>query len=255
MLGSGEYRWWFGQDDLQPSGIQTSAEWSEHPFDALEGGEGLTLHRRNQIGEIDHRYAAAMLTVFACRQALEVIHLWEAPAIVREYLQTADDLLRGSASAAVEVAFGLALKEAQDVAAAAKAAEAARPRLGLFAMPGQRAAARAATEECTRAYLASRRRVAAVHAVAAARFATLRGTPGGALEAADAVARAAQVIGAVEGVVTDRYGAPRLVAEDASGAAGWLAAMGNARATFAAMVDVLFGTDDLAEGDPAVTDR
>src|SRR5258706_13331680 len=82
--------WWFGGDDLLELDVNDQAEWKEHPFDALDPGDGLTLYRRNGAGQIDHRDAAALLTTFACSEAFRLTSLWNAPRIVAEYLRTSD---------------------------------------------------------------------------------------------------------------------------------------------------------------------
>src|SRR5574343_598337 len=58
------------------------------------------------------------LREFARRYALQVIHLWDAPDVVRQYLETGDESLRDAAQAAVWDA-------AEDVASEAAAARAA----------------------------------------------------------------------------------------------------------------------------------
>src|SRR5579864_2135814 len=75
------------------------------PFDALRYAPGDMLHRvlfsgarieeSDKVGSrsrtvIESRDATDMLRLFARKQALSVIHLWDAPPIVREYLETGD---------------------------------------------------------------------------------------------------------------------------------------------------------------------
>jgi hypothetical protein len=88
---------------------------SEHPFDALRYAPGPLLHRvelggdmkshgdpvdkcagsrRKILATID---ATNLLRTFARRCALDVIHLWDAPQIVREYLETGDETKRAAA--------------------------------------------------------------------------------------------------------------------------------------------------------------
>ena len=95
---------------------------SEHPFDALQYAPGPMLHRveldgylvphgdpvdkwcgrrRRIIASID---ATALLREFARWCALQVIHLWDAPAVVREYLETGDESKRSSAWVAASAA-------------------------------------------------------------------------------------------------------------------------------------------------------
>jgi hypothetical protein len=52
---------------------------------------------------------------FAADQALSVAHLWDMPAIVREYLTTLDEAKRGAARAAADAA-GAAAQAAADAA-------------------------------------------------------------------------------------------------------------------------------------------
>lgn len=91
---------------------------SVHPFDALCYAPGPRLHYVELDGEIKahgnpiDKYAArkrriiasidatSLLRRFACDQALSVIHLWNAPQAVRQYLETADETLRDAAWAA-----------------------------------------------------------------------------------------------------------------------------------------------------------
>ena len=88
---------------------------SEHPFDALQFAPGQMLHqvelkgivqtdsdkvvarRRKIIATID---ATELLRAFARKEALSVIHLWDCPAIVKEYLETGDESKRDAARAA-----------------------------------------------------------------------------------------------------------------------------------------------------------
>jgi len=91
---------------------------SEHPFDALHSAPGCLLHqvelegdivphgdpvndhvgrRRKIIATID---ATDLLRAFARWCALQVIDLWNAPAIVREYLETGDETKRDAARTA-----------------------------------------------------------------------------------------------------------------------------------------------------------
>ena len=92
---------------------------SRHPFDALKYSPGNTLclvelggtilhdtdksvaTKRKILARVD---AEDMLRTFARRCALDVIHLWDAPDIVREYLETGDERKRAAARAAAEAA-------------------------------------------------------------------------------------------------------------------------------------------------------
>lgn len=91
---------------------------SPDAFDALQYAPGETLHqveldgvivphgdpvdkfaaqKRKIIASVD---ATPILCLFACRVALDVIHIWNAPLIVREYLETGDESKRDAAWAA-----------------------------------------------------------------------------------------------------------------------------------------------------------
>lgn len=104
---------------------------SEHPFDALQYAPGKWLHRTSHTGEILCGYnklasseriimatidAEALLRSFARQCALDVIHLWDAPGIVWQYLETGDEGLRAVARA---VAWDAAQNEAGAAAWAA----------------------------------------------------------------------------------------------------------------------------------------
>lgn len=85
---------------------------SEHPFDALRYAPGHMLHlvecddigkeqgdkfvcrRRKIIKSIN---AESMLREFARKQALSVVHLWDAPDVMVKYLNTGDESLRHDA--------------------------------------------------------------------------------------------------------------------------------------------------------------
>jgi hypothetical protein len=93
---------------------------SVDPFDALTYAPGATLCRVTLDGDIladtdkhvatrriihARRDMEANLRAFARRCALDVIHLWDAPVVVREYLETGDETKR---EAAREAAWGAA---------------------------------------------------------------------------------------------------------------------------------------------------
>ena len=125
-----------GQIVMCESGLHASA----HPFDALMYAPGNLLHKvilqdivkegddkvvarsRKIIATID---ATELLRKFTRQQALSIIHLWDAPEIVKEYLETGNEELRAAAgvAAARYVAAGPAAWYA--VRAAAEAAVAA----------------------------------------------------------------------------------------------------------------------------------
>lgn len=158
----GEWLKHVGEVKLCASGLH----WSEHPFDALQYAPGGTLclveydgetikgddkgvsRRRRIVKRID---AEPLMREFARWCALRVIHLWDAPDVVRQYLTTGDESLRAAARA---TALGAA-RSAAGAAARAAAWDAAR------------AAARAAALDAARDV--------AVYAAAAAARAAPRG--------------------------------------------------------------------------------
>ena len=112
---------------------------SEHPLDALQYAPGNLLHvvelegdlvshgnpidkwvgrRRKIIATIN---AESLLREFARWCASQVLHLWDAPQIVKEYLASGDESLRGAAwgaawGAAMDAARGAARDAAMDAA-------------------------------------------------------------------------------------------------------------------------------------------
>ncbi len=122
---------------------------SEHPFDALRYAPGSLLHlielegdlqphgdpidkwvgrRRKILVTID---ASKLLREFARWCARQVLHLWDAPQVVKDYLAIGDESLRAAAEAAAWAARDVAWAAAGDAtdavawAAAWAAAEAA----------------------------------------------------------------------------------------------------------------------------------
>jgi hypothetical protein len=103
---------------------------SPTPFDALQYAPGNLLHRVQLGGTIvAHGYpvdkfaaqkrkivasidAEPIMRSFARRCALDVIHIWNAPRIVREYLETGDESKRDAAWVAAWVAAGVAARDA-----------------------------------------------------------------------------------------------------------------------------------------------
>lgn len=69
------------------------------PF--IEARDMLVATERTILWRID---GASVLREFARRQALSVVHLWDAPEVVRRYLETGDEALRGDAWSAALVA-------------------------------------------------------------------------------------------------------------------------------------------------------
>ncbi len=145
--------WWFSQGDVLPHGdgrkiiigerlavkgklviCRNALHGSFDPLDALQYAPGSILHKCLYSGarieekeKLGSRYrtvlarhdATGILRQFAREQALSVIHLWDAPQIVREYLETGDETKRDAARAA-------AAWDAARAAASAAAWEAAR---------------------------------------------------------------------------------------------------------------------------------
>jgi hypothetical protein len=143
--------WLEHEGEIRPcvSGLHAS----EHPLDALKYAPGLLLHvvelegdliahgnpvdkwvgrRRKIIATIN---AEELLREYARWCALQVIHLWNAPPVVREYLETGEKSLRKEACwaadwavywAAYWTAARAAVEAASDVAAWTAAWNAAR---------------------------------------------------------------------------------------------------------------------------------
>jgi len=127
---------------------------SEHPFEALQYAPGPLLHRVELDGDIvahgdpvDKHVgqrrkimatidATDLLREFARWCALQVIHLWDAPDVVREYLETDNEANR---AAARDAAWNAAWAAAGDAAR-----EAARDAAGDAAWAAARDAAWAA---------------------------------------------------------------------------------------------------------------
>ena len=104
---------------------------SRHPFDALQYAPGATLclvdcrdivderddklvcRERRIVARID---ATGTLRQFARQCASDVLHLWDAPKIVRQYLATGDEAIRPAAS---EAAWAAARDAARDAARSA----------------------------------------------------------------------------------------------------------------------------------------
>lgn len=104
---------------------------SRHPFDALQYAPGATLckvecrdivstqsdklvcRQRRIVARID---ATDMLRAFARQCALDVVHLWDAPPVVVEYLKTGDESLQAAARDAAGDAARDAAGAARDAA-------------------------------------------------------------------------------------------------------------------------------------------
>jgi hypothetical protein len=120
---------------------ETGLHASKHPFDALRYAPGATLclvecegvvteqedkfvcRRRKIVKRLD---ATELLRKFARDCALSVIHLWDPPPVVRQYLETGDESLRAVAwDVARAAAWAAAAWAAAAWAAARDAARAA----------------------------------------------------------------------------------------------------------------------------------
>ena len=113
---------------------------SERLIDSLDFAPGNRLHRVRCGGEVQHEndklvcrertilwshaVSDGLLRGFARSQARSVIHLWEPPQVVRDYLETGDEALREAASAAAWAARAGAARAAAAWAARAGAARA-----------------------------------------------------------------------------------------------------------------------------------
>ena len=79
-----------------------------------EQGDKLVCRRRKILASVD---ATEILRALARRLALSVIHLWDAPDVVRRYLETGDESLRSAArDAAMAAAWDAAWDAARDAA-------------------------------------------------------------------------------------------------------------------------------------------
>ena len=144
-----------GQIELCVAGLHAS----EDPFDALQYAPGSRLHkvelegdlvphgnpadkhvgrRRRILASID---ATELLRGFSRWCALQVIHLWDAPKVVREYLETGDESKR---AAAWDAARAAAEKVAAEKAYAASAAAWAAAEKAVYAASAARDASAAA---------------------------------------------------------------------------------------------------------------
>ena len=133
--------------DGTPVPCESGLHASPDAFDALQYAPGNILHQVELGGKIvEHgspvdKYAAqkrkiiatinaeSIMLPFARRVALDVIHLWDAPTVIKEYLETGDESKRAAA---------------WDAAAAAGAAGAARVAAGVAAGDAAWAAAEVA---------------------------------------------------------------------------------------------------------------
>ena len=141
---------------------QSGLHASVHPLDALKYAPGSFLHlvelegdlvehegdkwvgrRRKIVASID---ATPLLREFSRWCALQVIHLWDAPDVVRQYLETGDESIRQDASAATWCAPRSASESAAESAARFSARYAARHIAKSAAKYAARSAAFSVTE-------------------------------------------------------------------------------------------------------------
>ena len=133
---------------------------SEQPYDALQYAPGHILHRvelddvidtqddkvvarrRKIVATID---AAELLHAFARKQALSVIHLWNCPAITKQYLETGDVSMQYAAQNAARSAAQYAAQNA-----ARSAADAAWSAAQYAAWSAARSAAQYAAQNAAR---------------------------------------------------------------------------------------------------------
>ncbi len=107
---------------------------SEHPFDALQYAPGEILCLVDIEGDIERQddklvgrrrsivkrfNATELLWAFSRECALSVIHLWDAPDVVKQYIQTGDEALRAAARDAAWAAAWAAARDAAWYAARA----------------------------------------------------------------------------------------------------------------------------------------
>ena len=89
----------------------------------IHGDDKLVATRRKILKSID---ATDLLRRFAADQALSVIHLWDAPEIVKDYLTTLNPAKRSAALSAARSAAQYTAKSAAQYAARSAAKSAAR---------------------------------------------------------------------------------------------------------------------------------
>jgi hypothetical protein len=140
---------------------ESGLHWSREPFDALQYAPGNTLCLVDVDGQIIEDKdkgvssmrrivvrmdAEPLLRYFARQQALSVVHLWDAPQVVFDYLM-GDDAARAAARDAARAAAWDAAWAATRDAAWAAARDAARDATRVTALDAARAAAWAAARD------------------------------------------------------------------------------------------------------------
>ena len=148
----GEWLTYDGTIIMCESGLHASAT----PYDALQYAPGQLLHqveldgiadthtdkvvarRRKIVATID---ATTLLKAFARKQALSVIHLWDCPAITKQYLETGEESIRSAAGSAAWSAAESVAESAAWSAAGSAAWSAAESAAGSAAGNAARSAA------------------------------------------------------------------------------------------------------------------
>ena len=154
----GEWFVWSGPIEMCRLGLHASL----HPFDALQYAPGSMLCRVECQGDMQHQDDKLVcrerrivqrhemeqeLRAFAREQALSVVHLWNAPPAVIDYLTTGDETKRDAAWAAAGAAAWAAAGAAARAAARAAAWAAAEDAAEDAARAAARAAARSAWQD------------------------------------------------------------------------------------------------------------
>lgn len=129
-----EIAWWFAKEPKLPHGdnrkviigetltvepplvlCEHGLHWSLEPFDALNYATGNLLYKVKPIGDfiLDHEKGCSvgrmalethdikeLLYYYARKEALSVIHKWDAPQVVRDYLENGNETIRLDAAEA-----------------------------------------------------------------------------------------------------------------------------------------------------------
>ena len=154
----GEWEEFTGDVVICSSGLHGSPT----PFDAMKYAPGATLRYceyENIVGRQNDKFVARRrrtiakgdateaLRYFAQMQALSVVHLWDAPDVVCDYLMTGDENIRTAARAAAWDAAMAAARAAAWDAARVAAWDAARDAAWVAAWDAARDAAMAAARD------------------------------------------------------------------------------------------------------------
>lgn len=154
--------WYFSRSETHA--CEAGLHASQNILDALRYALGPYIWRVKLGGTIvkdsdkavatEHQYlwgydATQVLFAFARREAMDVIHLWDAPDVVRRFLKTGDESLRNAAGAAAWNAAGAAARDAAWDAAGTAAWTTARDAAWVCAGDAAWDAALAATGDAT----------------------------------------------------------------------------------------------------------